>query len=44
MSYVESGTQKLQNLLPEVENGQIKIPQFQRDFVWRVDQAAELIR
>lgn len=43
MSYVESGTQKLQNLLPEVENGQIKIPQFQRDFVWGVNQSAELI-
>lgn len=43
MSYVDSGTQKLQNLLPEVENGQIKIPQFQRDFVWDVTKAAELV-
>ena len=43
MSYVESGTQKLQNLRPEVENGQIKIPQFQRDFVWGVNQSAELV-
>ena len=43
MSYVESGTQKLRNLIPEVENGQIKIPQFQRDFVWTVHKAAELI-
>ena len=43
MSYVETGTQKLQNLLPEVEGGQIKIPQFQRDFVWGVHQSAELV-
>lgn len=40
MSYVESGTQKLPNLIPEIENGQIKIPQFQRDFVWSVNQSA----
>ena len=43
MSYVESGTQKLPNLIPEIENGQIKIPQFQRDFVWSVNQSAELV-
>jgi len=41
--HVESGTQKLQNLLPDIESGQIKIPQFQRDFVWDVTKAAELI-
>ena len=43
MSHVETGTQKLSNLFAEVENGQIKIPQFQRDFVWSVEQSAGLV-
>ena len=43
MSRVKPGTQKLQDLFVEVANGQIKIPQFQRDFVWTVEQAAGLV-
>ena len=41
--YIELGDQKLQHLSTEIEQGLIKIPQFQRDFVWDVDKAAELI-
>ena len=41
--YIEQGVQKLQHLSTEIEQGLIKIPQFQRDFVWDVDKAAELI-
>ena len=43
MSYVETGTQALRNLMTEIESGQIKIPQFQRDYVWNVEKAADLI-
>ena len=43
MSYVEPGTQALQNLRAEIENGQIKIPQFQRDYVWDIEKAAALM-
>ena len=43
MSYVEAGTQAIQNLRAEVETGQIKVPQFQRDFVWGLEKAANLI-
>lgn len=43
MSYVEPGTQALQNLKAEIENGQIKIPQFQRDYVWDIEKAAALM-
>jgi Protein of unknown function DUF262 len=31
------------NLLNDIENGEIKIPQFQRDFVWSVQKSAALI-
>ena len=43
MSYVKTGTQSLRHLMTEIENGQIKIPQFQRDYVWNVEKAADLI-
>lgn len=43
MNSVESGNQKLAFLLGDVEAGRIKIPQFQRDFVWDVEKAAGLI-
>ena len=43
MSHVETGTQPLRHLMTEIEKGQIKIPQFQRDYVWNVGKAAELI-
>ena len=41
--YIEQGIQELQHLSTEIEKGLIKIPQFQRDFVWDVDKAADLI-
>ncbi len=34
---------KYTNLLSEIEKGEIKIPQFQRDFVWSVQRSAALI-
>ncbi len=43
MSYVKTGTQPLRHLMTEIEKGQIKIPQFQRDYVWNVEKTAELI-
>ena len=43
MSYVQSETLKLNHLQTEVELGRIKIPQFQRDFVWDLNKSAELI-
>jgi hypothetical protein len=29
------------NLLSDIEKGDIKIPQFQRDFVWSIQKSAE---
>jgi len=31
------------NLLTDIERGQVKIPQFQRDFVWTIQKSAALI-
>ena len=31
------------NLLSDIETGEIKIPQFQRDFVWTIQKSAALI-
>ena len=43
MNNIELGNQGLNTLLNDIENGRIKIPQFQRDFVWGVEKAAGLI-
>ena len=43
MAHVESGIQQLAHLRAELENGQLKIPQFQRDYVWDIEKAASLI-
>ena len=43
MSHIVTGTQKLQHLQTDLEKGRLKIPQFQRDFVWDVEKAASLI-
>ena len=43
MSNIEPGNQRLLYLRGDVEAGRIKIPQFQRDFVWDVEKAAGLI-
>ncbi|HAZ14216.1 MAG TPA: hypothetical protein DCY86_15620, partial [Bdellovibrionales bacterium] len=34
---------KYSQLVNEIESGQIKIPQFQRDFVWDVKASAKLL-
>ena len=43
MSHVIAGTQKLVHLQSDLERGRIKIPQFQRDFVWDTVQVASLL-
>lgn len=43
MRLPEPQTRTFSSLISEIENGQIKIPQFQRDFVWAVQKSAGLI-
>jgi len=43
MASLENADKKLSTLMNEIETGQIKIPQFQRKFVWSVKEAAKLI-
>jgi uncharacterized protein with ParB-like and HNH nuclease domain len=31
------------SLISDIENGQIKIPQFQREFVWDIQKSANLM-
>ena len=39
----ENQSKKYQNLFIGIDSGQIKIPRFQRDFVWNKEQTAKLI-
>lgn len=39
----ENHSYKFTALLSDIEQGNIKIPQFQRDFVWRKEQSAKLM-
>ena len=39
----ENHTKKYEALFVEIDSGRIKIPQFQRDFVWDKEQSARLI-
>jgi uncharacterized protein with ParB-like and HNH nuclease domain len=39
----EPQTRTFTSLVGEIEKGQIKIPQFQRDFVWTIQKSASLI-
>ena len=39
----EPQTRAFPNLISEIEKGQIKIPQFQRDFVWSIQKSASII-
>ena len=39
----ENQSKKYQNLFTDIDSGQIKIPKFQRDFVWGKEQTAKLI-
>lgn len=43
MSLPEPQTRTFANLVAEIDMGQIKIPQFQRDFVWPIQKSAALI-
>ena len=43
MATLESGDKQYTTLLNEIETGQIKIPQFQRQFVWDIASSAKLI-
>ena len=43
MKLPEPQTRTFSNLVSEIEKGQIKIPQFQRDFVWSIQKSAGLI-
>ncbi|WP_118194685.1 DUF262 domain-containing protein [Albibacterium indicum] len=43
MATIEDGDKKYSTLLNEIETGQIKIPQFQRQFVWDLGLSARLI-
>jgi hypothetical protein len=43
MQLPEPQTKTFPNLLGAIEQGQIKIPQFQRDFVWTMQKSAGLI-
>jgi len=43
MKLPEPQTRTFSSLISEIEKGQIKIPQFQRDFVWEISKSAKLI-
>lgn len=43
MATLETGDKQYTTLLNEIETGQIKIPQFQRQFVWDIASSAKLI-
>ena len=36
-------SKKYTDLISEIQKGQIKIPKFQRDFVWSIDKTAKLL-
>jgi uncharacterized protein with ParB-like and HNH nuclease domain len=42
-SRLETGTPFLKDLIADVNSGQIKVPQFQRQFVWKEEQAIKLL-
>lgn len=42
-SRLETGTPFLKDLIADINSGQIKVPQFQRQFVWKEDQALKLL-
>ena len=42
-SRLETGTPFLKDLIADINSGQIKVPQFQRKFVWREEQALNLL-
>lgn len=42
-SRLETGTPFLKDLIADINTGQIKVPQFQRKFVWKEEQALRLL-
>lgn len=42
-SRLETGTPFLKDLIADINSGQIKVPQFQRKFVWKEEQALKLL-
>ena len=42
-SRLDTGTEFIQGLLTDIQRGEIKIPKFQRKFVWSDAQAVQLI-
>lgn len=42
-SRLETGTPLLRDLIADINSGQIKVPQFQRQFVWKEEQALKLL-
>lgn len=42
-SRLETGTPFLKDLIADINTGQIKVPQFQRQFVWKEEQALKLL-
>jgi uncharacterized protein with ParB-like and HNH nuclease domain len=43
MQQPENQSKKYSSLFNRIDEGHVKIPQFQRDFVWTKDQTARLI-
>lgn len=43
MAVLENADKKYSTLIDEIEKGEIKIPQFQRQFVWDIQASAKLI-
>ncbi len=43
MNQPEPQSRQFSTLMGDIESGRIKIPQFQRDFVWTRDKSAKLI-
>ena len=43
LSRLQTDTTFLKNIIDDVKKGEIKIPQFQRKFVWKEQQALDLL-
>jgi hypothetical protein len=43
MAHLENSHKTLQTIIDQIESGDIKIPQFQREFVWEVSASARLV-
>ena len=43
MQQPEPGSRNLNSMVYEIERGSVKVPQFQRDFVWSRDKSARLL-